>query len=91
MTQDQFNYAVTVSAPKEYPCEVHIGYIADDKKKMITGIPKAGMEAGGWQYDGTIAGMGGNIIPSYINLTYAAYAEKKFYHLEAELPRDKML
>jgi len=91
MTQDQFNYAVTVSAPKEYPCEVHIGYIADDKKKMITGIPKAGMEAGGWQYDGTIAGMGGNIIPSYINLTYAAYAEKKFYHLEAELPREKML
>ncbi|OAH65389.1 hypothetical protein AXA65_18320 [Chryseobacterium sp. FP211-J200] len=91
MTEDNFNYAVTVSAPKEYPCEVHIGYLADDKNNMICGIPKAGMEAGGWQYDGSAAGMGGNIIPSHIYLTYVAYAEKKFYHLDAALPKDKIL
>jgi len=91
MIQDQFNYAVTATAPKAYPCEVHIGYIADDKKNMITGIPKTGMLQAGWNGNGAAGGMGGNVIPSYINLTYAAYAEKKFYHLEAELPREKML
>ncbi|OAH65387.1 hypothetical protein AXA65_18310 [Chryseobacterium sp. FP211-J200] len=91
MTEDNFNYAVTVSAPKEYPCEVHIGYLADDKNNMICGIPKAGMESGGFQYDGAKAGMGGNIIPSHIYLTYVAYAEKKFYHLDAALPKDKIL
>ena len=91
MTEDQFNYAVTVSSPKEYPTEVHIGYLADDKKKLICGVPKAGMEAGGWQYDGSAGGMGGNIIPSHIYLTYVAYAEKKFYQLDADLPKDKIL
>jgi len=91
MTEDNFNYAVTVSAPEEYPCEVHIGYLADDKKNLICGIPKAGMESGGLQYDGAKAGMGSNIIPSHINLTYVAYAEKRFYQLDADLPAAKIL
>ena len=91
MTQENFSYVVTVTAPKSYPCEVHIGYLADDNKKLICGIPKTGMENGGWQYDGDAGGMGGNIIPSHINLTYVAYAEKKFYKLDADLPKDKIL
>lgn len=89
--KENFTYSVTATAPKSYPCEVHIGYLADDKKQLICGIPKTGIENGGWQYDGSKGGMGGNEIPSYINLTYVAYAEKKFYHLEADLPKEKML
>lgn len=91
MTQDKFPYSVTATAPKSYPCEVHIGYLADESKKLITGIPKTGMLQAGWNGSGAEGGMGGNLIPSYINLTYVAYAEKKFYHLEAELPKDKIL
>lgn len=91
MTEDQFNYAVTATAPKAYPCEVHIGYLADDKKQLICGIPKTGMLQAGWNGSGAAGGMGGNIIPSHIYLTYVAYAEKKFYHLDADLPKDKIL
>ena len=91
MTQDNFPYAVTASAPKEYPIEVHIGYLADEKNNLICGIPKAGMENGSWQYDGTAAGMGSTIAPSHINLIYVAYAEKKFYQLDADLPKEKIL
>ncbi|MET3047588.1 DUF2931 family protein, partial [Flavobacterium covae] len=36
-------------------------------------------------------GMGGSSIPYYLNLTYVAYAEKKFYKVEAALPADKIL
>lgn len=90
MTSDNFKYAVTVTAPTEYPCEVYIGYLADDSKNMITGIPKTGLLQAGWNGDGAKGGMGGSIIPSHINLTYLAYAEKKFYTIDAILPKDKI-
>ncbi|MCE3074539.1 DUF2931 family protein [Chryseobacterium gwangjuense] len=86
-----FSYAVTFSAATGFTAEVHEGYLADENKKMICGVPKAGMEEGPWQYDGAKAGQGGNIIPSYIDLTYVAYAEKKFYRIEGALPKDKIL
>ncbi|MCY0970730.1 DUF2931 family protein [Chryseobacterium wangxinyae] len=90
MEQDQFSYMVTVTSPKEYPTEVHIGFI-NDGDTYICAIPKAGVTTGSWQYDGAAAGQGGDIIPSHIDLTYVAYAEKKFYHVDAALPKDKLL
>lgn len=87
----EFSYAVTFSAATGFAAEVHEGYLADENKKMICGVPKAGMEDGPWQYDGAKGGQGGSIIPSYIDLTYVAYAEKKFYKVEGFLPKAKIL
>jgi len=89
--QDNFPYGVTVNAPKEYPVEVHEGWLLDSKKEFICAMPKAGKEGDGWIYDGSKAGQGGNVIPYHLNLTYVAYAEKKFYTVDADLPADKIL
>ncbi|WP_407401484.1 DUF2931 family protein [Chryseobacterium sp.] len=89
--QDSFPYMVTATAPTEYPTEVHIGYFADKNKKLICGVPKTGVSRDGWQYDGTEGGQGGADVPYYFALTYVAYAEKKFYTVETELPHDKIL
>ncbi|MFC4412350.1 DUF2931 family protein, partial [Kaistella carnis] len=87
----KYSYSVTVSAPEEYPVEVHEGWLMDDQKKFICSMPKAGNEGGGWEYDGSKAGQGGSRIPYHLNLTYVAYAEKKFYTVDADLPVDKIL
>ncbi|MDR2237058.1 MAG: DUF2931 family protein [Chryseobacterium sp.] len=86
-----FPYSVTFSTATGYASEVHEGYLADDKRKLICGVPKSGTEDGPWQYDGTPGGQGGDIAPSYLSLTYASYAEKKFYHVEGDLPKEKIL
>ncbi|MFC4412300.1 DUF2931 family protein [Kaistella carnis] len=91
MTQENFPYMVTVSAPEEYPIEVHQGYLSNGLKDLICGVPKAGMEQAGWHGDGSKAGQGSNVIPSHLYLTYVAYAEKKFYTVDADLPKDKIL
>ncbi|RZM06639.1 MAG: DUF2931 family protein [Pedobacter sp.] len=91
MTEDNFNYAVTVTAPKEYPVEVHEGWLMDGKKQFICAMPKAGVTTGRWIVDGASAGQGGSTIPYHLNLTYVAYAEKKFYTVDADLPADKIL
>ena len=88
---DNFPYSVTTTAPKEYPTEVHLGFFTDDKNQLITGVPKTGMQRGGWQGNGAKGGQGSTTIPSHIDLTYVAYAEKKFYHLDADLPKEKIL
>ncbi|MCQ9639134.1 DUF2931 family protein [Chryseobacterium sp. WG14] len=89
--QEKFSYRVTMTAPKEYPVEVHVGTLTDDKKELICGVPKAGVTTGSWQYDGAEAGQGGSTIPSHIDLTYVSYAEKKFWRIDADLPKEKML
>lgn len=89
--QQEFSYMVTVTAPKEYPIEVHIGVLKDEKKELICGVPKTGVEDGGWQYDGDAGGQGGSRIPSHLDLTYVNYAEKKFWKIDAELPKEKIL
>lgn len=89
--QNNFPYSVTVTAPKEYPVEVHEGWLLDSKKEFICAMPRAGSTTGSWQYDGATAGQGGSTIPYHLNLTYVAYAEKKFYTVDADLPADKIL
>ncbi|ROS20739.1 DUF2931 family protein [Chryseobacterium nakagawai] len=89
--QEEFSYMVTMTAPEEYPVEVHIGVLTDDKKELICGVPKTGVEDGGWQYDGDAGGQGGSRIPSHLDLTYVNYAEKKFWKIDAELPKEKIL
>jgi hypothetical protein len=89
--KEKFPYMVTMTAPDEYSVEVHIGVLTDDKKKLICGVPKTGMENGGWQYDGDAGGQGGSTIPSHLDLTYVSYAEKKFWRVDADLPKEKIL
>ncbi|REC77339.1 DUF2931 family protein [Chryseobacterium rhizosphaerae] len=89
--KEKFPYMVTMTAPDEYPVEVHIGVLTDDKKELICGVPKTGVEDGGWQYDGDAGGQGGSTIPSHLDLTYVSYAEKKFWRVDADLPKEKML
>lgn len=91
MEQEKFNYAVTFSAPEVYPAEVHYGFLTNEKKDMVAGIPKAGSVEGGWQYDGTKAGQGGSEIPTHLNVTYVSYVDKKFYQVDVDLPKEKML
>ncbi|KIA85467.1 DUF2931 family protein [Kaistella jeonii] len=91
MNKEIFPYAVTITAPKEYPIEVHQGYLLDSKEQFICAMPKAGSTTGSWQSDGSKAGQGGDKIPYHLNLTYVAYAEKKFYKIDADLPADKIL
>lgn len=86
----QISYTVTTTAPEEYPIEVHIGYLLDQNKNLICGMPKVGTEQSGWEYDGSAGGQGGSVIPHHLNLTYVAYAEKKFYEVDAPLPADKI-
>lgn len=90
-SKEKFPYMVTVTAPKEYPIEVHEGWLLNNEKKLICGMPRSGTENQGWTNDGTEAGQGGSKIPSHLNLTYVAYAEKKFYTVDADLPSDKIL
>lgn len=90
-TKTNYSYAVTVTSPKEYPIMVHEGWLLDDKGEYICAMPKAGLTTGDWQYDGTEAGQGGSRIPYHLNLTYVAYAEKKFYTIDSPLPADKIL
>lgn len=89
--QNNFPYNVTVNAPDGYPVEVHEGWLMDSKKEYICAMPKAGVSGDGWIYDGSEAGQGGDAIPYHLNLTYVAYAEKKFYTVDADLPADKIL
>ncbi|WP_312399270.1 DUF2931 family protein [Chryseobacterium sp.] len=91
MDRTNFSYSVTVNSPEGYPIEVHEGWLADNKKEFICAMPRAGMQGDGWIYDGTPAGQGGNIMPHHLNLTYVAYAEKKFYNVDADLPTAKIL
>jgi hypothetical protein len=86
----KFSYKVSVTAPKEYPVEVYLGYLSkgDD---FITTVPKDGVEEQGWNAQGSSSGSGGNTIPSFVELTWLSYAEKKFWKLETQLPTEKML
>ncbi|AZI32659.1 DUF2931 family protein [Kaistella carnis] len=87
----KLSYSVTATSPTEYPTEVHLGFFTDAKNQLICGVPKTGMLQAGWQGDGAKGGQGGSVIPAHIDLTYVAYAEKKFYHLDADLPKEKIL
>ena len=91
MKTEKYPYAVTTTAPEDYPMEVHMGYFLDEKEELICGVPKTGVERGPWQYDGPEGGQGGDKIPAYLSLTYVSYAEKKFYNVEAKLPAEKIL
>ncbi|MEP6805225.1 MAG: DUF2931 family protein, partial [Flavobacterium sp.] len=86
----KFNYKVSVTAPKEYPVEVHYGYLSSDKN-FITTVPKDGIERQGWIAQGSSSGSGGSTIPNFVELTWLSYAEKKFWKLETQLPAEKML
>lgn len=86
----KFEYKVSVTAPKEYPVEVYLGYLSTDEN-FITTVPKDGVEEQGWTAQGSSSGSGGTTIPSFVELTWLSYAEKKFWKLETQLPTNKML
>lgn len=71
-----FSYSVSVTAPKEYPAEVHLGYLSKGKE-FITGISNSGAATSGWTSSGTST-MGASTIPSFLSLTWVSYAEKNF-------------
>ena len=89
-SQTKFSYKVSVTAPKEYPVEVHLGYLSSGKD-FITTVPKDGEENQGWIAQGSSSGSGGSTIPDFVELTWLSYADKKFWKLETQLPTDKML
>ena len=87
----EFSYATTASAPKGYGIEVYYGLFMDENGEIIAAIPRSGVEYKSWQYDGSEGAQGGHIVPSHIEYVYLSLIEKKFYKVDADLPRDKML
>ena len=87
----EFSYATTASAPKGYGIEVYYGLFMDENGEIIAAIPRSGVEYKSWQYDGSKGVQGGHIVPSHIEYVYLSLIEKKFYKVDADLPRDKML
>ncbi len=88
--QNLFPYRMALTAPHDYPAGVHLGYLADGED-FISAIPKVGLENQGWGVGGANAGMGASHIPSFMELTWLSYAEKKFWKVEADLPKEKIL
>lgn len=89
--ENTYPYEVSATASVQYPMEVHMGYLLNEKKEFICGVPKTGALEAGWQGDASTGGQGGIEIPAYLYLTYVSYAEKKFYTVEGELPSEKIL
>jgi hypothetical protein len=87
--KENFNWGSTITAPHIYPIEIHKGYLSSDKE-LITAYINTGMSTGDWGY-GNNAYTGGNIIPTNLSLTWISYAEKKFWKIEAALPKEKIL
>ncbi|KIA85469.1 hypothetical protein OA86_14560 [Kaistella jeonii] len=90
-TKTDFGWSASVTSIKDYPIEVHKGYLAT-KKEFITALKNNGIEDDGWDVDGQEGGSGGNQIPTLLSLKWVSYAEKKFWLLdEVTLPADKIL
>ncbi|MCV9929308.1 DUF2931 family protein [Flavobacterium sp. LS1R49] len=85
---ESFSWGSTITAPHMYPIEIHKGYLADDKK-MITAYMNTGISTGDWGY-GNNAYAGGNSIPTNLSLTWISFADKKFWKIEATLPKEKI-
>jgi hypothetical protein len=79
-----FKWTVSVTSVKDYPIEVHKGYLAT-KDNFITAIHSSGSQDQGWNNDGSDIGAGGNIIPTMLSLTWVSYAEKKFWNIDATI------
>ena len=88
--QTTFPYLISVTAPQEYPVEVNVGYLSDGDE-FISAIPKAGAQFQGWVTNGGNAGVGASHIPSFLELTWVSYGEKKFWKVATPLPKEKML
>jgi len=85
MEKDDFKWGVAVTVPREYPIEIHKGYLENDKKMMASFI-NTGLIQDGWTYDGD-ALSGGNELPTLLSLTWISYAEKKFWKIETEIDK----
>ena len=85
-----FVYSMEISAPREYPVEVHEGVLSNGKN-FISAIPKAGIARSGWGFGGADAGMKASGIPNHLELTWISYAEKKFWKVDTALPEEKIL
>ena len=81
--KQNFNWGVGVTAPREYPVEIHRGYLGNENKMIATFISTGTVEEG-WIYDGESLS-GGNEIPKQLSLTWISYAEKKFWKVETAI------
>ncbi|MEO8238397.1 MAG: DUF2931 family protein [Flavobacterium sp.] len=81
--KENFSWSATVTAPFNYPVEIHKGYLGNEKK-MIAAFVNTGIAEDGWNYDGD-ALSGGNEMPTLLSLTWISYAEKKFWKIETTI------
>lgn len=51
-----FTYRMSVTAPREYPVKVYIGFL-NNTKGFISAIPVSGTEGSGWTKPGSDGGM----------------------------------
>ena len=89
--KEHFGWALSITAPKEYPIQVHKGGWLATKDKFITGITNMGIEGNNWSGDGNGGLGGGSTIPSKLSLTWVSYAEKKFWTIHTDIDSVKML
>lgn len=83
-TKTDFSWGTSVTSVKDYPIEVHKGYLAT-QDKFITALHSSGIQNQGWNNDGSDMGAGGNILPTMLFLTWVSYAEKKFWKIETTI------
>jgi hypothetical protein len=68
--QERFSWYLTITAPEDYPAQVHKGgYLATDKD-FITGIANVGVQRKGWCIDEKRSSGDGSIIPTKLSLTW---------------------
>jgi hypothetical protein len=85
------NWTFGLTSPKGYPIEVQGGGYLGDDKHMISAIPNNGIMDNGWGGTGTPdAAGGGTEMPTHLSLTWLSFAEKKFWKIDATLPKDKI-
>ncbi len=87
--QIHFGWEASVTAPKEYPIEIHAGYLASSMEP-ICALVNGGVEDNGWQSYG-VGGTGGDQVPSQLSLTWVSYAEKKFWKIDTVIDSAKIL
>ncbi len=63
---------MSVTAPRDYPVEVHLGYL-EDGVDFISAVAKAGKEYQEWVSSGGDAGMSASRMPSFLELTWLSY------------------
>jgi len=90
--EEKFEWLPTESAPKLYPMNIYRGNLYFEDGGSVY-IPCSGFAHNGWGNDGSTHTQGEDLkpVPVKLAVTWASFAENKFYTGSWDLPKEKML